>query len=89
MSDGSISTSGTTESAMEAELEHVRQEVAQLGMVEEVQSSTVVSAEAIQLGIDAWVDQYIRGSIIAQNTQVWNHLMQSLPGLRAAIVKGL
>ena len=38
--------------------------------------------------IEAWTDGHLRNSPLAQATQAWNHLLSSLPALKAMLLKG-
>jgi hypothetical protein len=38
--------------------------------------------------IEAWIDACLRNGPIAQATEAWNHLLSSLPALKAMLLKG-
>lgn len=57
---------------------------------EEVHSAPkgeVITAEEWDAAVAKWVDQDLRGSVVAQNTEVWNYLMKVLPHLRDLLHK--
>jgi hypothetical protein len=41
-----------------------------------------------QAAVTAWVDDYVRNSPIAGNTEAWNHLNAALPHLKEYLSKG-
>ena len=38
--------------------------------------------------IEAWIDACLRNGPLAQATEAWNHLLSSLPALKAMLLKG-
>lgn len=44
--------------------------------------------DALKATVETWLTDHIRGSAIARHTDSWNHLLDALPHLRAAIIKG-
>ena len=45
------------------------------------------TAEAVQRGVDQWVDAHLRNSSFSRDTPAWNHFIEGLPGLVDAIAK--
>ena len=45
--------------------------------------------DVVQTTINQWLDDFIRNSPVSRATEAWNHLINALPALAAALKKDL
>lgn len=78
----------TSTDATPDETEILDQAEASLVAAQQAHAQTqIVRANGVQNGINNWMNKYIRGSVIAQNTPAWNYLQSQLANLRDMITK--
>lgn len=51
----------------------------------EVQSTSSENSRSLDQIVETWFDSHIRGSIVGQHTQIWNHIVAAKERLKDAL----